>query len=111
MSSFKKELLSQLHAWFDLANVMLLISTNLDPRSKAIMHTEDELLIVKNHLIEISVDFKLCETTPYVNSINDNNFENFPINLLDAVFNQVKEKGSEKYRFSQQNSVKNCIED
>ena len=52
----------------------------------------------------MSVDFKLCETAPYVNSINDNNIENVTINLLDTVFNQVKEKESVKHRLSQQNS-------
>ena len=35
MSNFKKELLSQLHARFDLANVTLHISTYLDQRFKA----------------------------------------------------------------------------
>ncbi|XP_065681458.1 uncharacterized protein LOC136095135 [Hydra vulgaris] len=109
MSSFKKELLSQLHARFNLANVTLLTSTYLDPRFKAVMHTENKLLIVKNHLIEMSVDFRLCEITPCLNSINNSNIEKLPKNLLDAVFNQVKEKEFQKQQNSTKNSIEDCI--
>ncbi|XP_047123985.1 uncharacterized protein LOC124806846 [Hydra vulgaris] len=109
MSSCKKELLSQLHACFNLANVTLLTSTYLDPKVKAIMHTENELLIVKNRLIEMSVDFKLCKIIPCLSSLNNNNIEKLPKIYLTLYLIKLKKKNLKNSKILQKKSIEDCI--